>query len=185
MAKKTRGDFASIERRRNQVLDMLYQGVPQTTMAKVLDVNKVSIETDIAYWRKKFATRIRDMRTDFENVEVELGNLMTQLEQIRQNALLEYTTSNTEAGKNSFLNTAMKATNSISRLLIETGVLPKAGTDINVRKTTRVTFAQQFGEKSPIATLDDEKSRRRVLDAASRVMKASALTVTEAELNEE
>ena len=163
--------FEDIEKRRKLVLEMVFQGTPTTVMADLIGCDRRTIESDVTYIKKQNAKRVREMMTDRGTVDEMLGDMVSNLLYIRQNALMEYAGSTTEMGKNGFLNTAMKATSTVARLLMDTGALPKVGQDINLRTEHRVTFAARFGEDSPLSELDDDKKRRKILDAVGKVLK--------------
>jgi hypothetical protein len=165
------GDFEAIEKRRALVREYLFQGTPYTIIAEMTGVDRRTIEADVAYIRKLSADHIEDMIKSRGAIAGMLGNMMDSLLYIRENAIMEYAAANTEMGKNGFLNTAMKATMSLANVLTTTGILPKAGQDLNIKTDHKITFASRFGEDSPLATLDDEKSRRRVLAAVGKALK--------------
>jgi hypothetical protein len=165
------GSFEDIEKRRKLVIEMLFQGTPTTVMADLCGVDRRTIEADIEYVKKQSAKRIREMMSNRGAVDEMLGDMLTSLDYIRQNAFMEYAGSTTEMGKNGFLNTGMKATSMMARLLMDTGVIPKAGQDVNIRSEHRVTFAARFGDDSPLAELDDDTKRRKILDAVGKVLK--------------
>ena len=166
------GTFEAIEKRRKLVLEMMFQGTPVTIMADLCGgVDRRTIEADITYIKKQNADRVKEMLTNRGAVDEMLGDMLMSLDYIRQNAFMEYAGALTEMGKNGFLNTGMKATSMMARLLMETGVIPKAGQDINLRTEHRITFASRFGEDSPLAELDDDLKRRKILDAVGKVLK--------------
>jgi len=165
------GSFESIEKRRKLVVEMLFQGTPVTVMADLCSVDRRTIEADIDYIKKQNAERIREMLTTRGAIDSMIGDMVSSLDYIRQNAFMEYAGATTEMGKNGFLNTGMKATTMMARLLMDTGVIPKAGQDINLRTETRVTFASRFGGDSPLSELDDDLKRRKILDAVGKVLK--------------
>lgn len=169
---RTGGTFEAIEKRRKLVLEMMFQGTPVTVMADLCGgVDRRTIEADITYIKKQNAERVKEMMTNRGKVDEMLGDMLMSLDYIRQNAFMEYAGATTEMGKNGFLNTGMKATKMMANLLMETGVIPKAGQDITLRTEHRVTFASRFGEDSPLAELDDDVKRKKILDAVGKVLK--------------
>jgi len=171
-------DFESIEKRRALVREMLFQGTPYTVIADLCKVDRRTIDADAAYIKKQSADHIESMIKSREAIGDMLGNVMDSLLYIRENALMEYAGANSEMGKNGFLNTAIKATKTLTEVLITTGVFPKAGQDLNIRTEHKISFSERFGEDSPLSTLDDDKSRRRVLAAVSKALKIVPKTIT-------
>ena len=165
------GTFEAIERRRKLVLDFMFQGTPTTVIADFCGVDRRTIEADIKYIKEQNAQRIEEMMQGRGAVDMMLGDMVASLDYIRQNALMEYAGATTEMGKNGFMNTAIKATTTMARILMETGVLPKAGQDINIRSEHKVSFASRFGEDSPLSALDDDKKKRKILEAVGKVLK--------------
>lgn len=163
-----------IEKRRKVVVDLMFQGTPVSVMADICGVDRRTIESDVRYIEKQSLDRIQEMLKNRGKVDSMIGDMLTSLEYIRQNALMEYAGATSEMGKNGFLNTAMKATTAMTRLLTETGVLPKAGQDITLRTEHRVTFSEKYGEDSPLKALDDSKKRRKIIESVGKVLKIAA-----------
>ena len=176
--KRLARDFESIEKRRSMIRDMLFQGTPYTTMAEICGVDRRTIEADVAYIKKLSKSRIEEMIASREAVSSMLGDMMDSLLYIRESALMEYAAANSEMGKNGFLNTAMKATSTLTNILTTTGILPKAGQELSIRTEHKVSFASRFGDDSPLSTLDDDKSRRRVLAAVGKALKLVPREIT-------
>lgn len=75
---------------------------------------------------------------------------------------------NSEKAK--FLDIATKTLSTKTRILQETGFLPKAGIEIRARVDKQPTFADRFGEDSPLTALDNPNSRHRLLGLAQKII---------------
>lgn len=162
-----------IAERREHVLRFMVRRVPQTVMAKLLGVSRRTICEDVKFLNEQAGDRIKRLKTDAAVVESDIGMTSIRLEGIAQAAFNDYELEKSPQFKNAFLNTAIKAEATRARLLIETGVYPKAGEDIKVTHTVKSSFADKLGSDSPLSTLDDPASARRVLSAAEKILKLS------------
>ena len=161
----------AIMRRRHDVWEMMCQGIPRGEMAKVLNVCEGTIGGDIRFWRKKVAHRVARMKDETKAAHIELGLTVKKLDAIVEAAFQEYSTSKSGNEKDKFLNTAAKALATKTRILQETGFLPKAGIKIEASVTQEPSFADRFGPASPLATFDDPTSRHKVLAIAERLLR--------------
>lgn len=168
-----RGTEEGIARRREQVREYLMRGVPKVVMAELLGVSRNTIHGDILEIKRRLGNQIEAIRGNGENVDQEIGMIAGQLAAVANSAMSEYAMARTGAIKDRFLNTATKAHWVRARLLMEVGVLPKAGEQININTRTEVSFEGRFGKESPLAALDDPVSRRKVLTAIENVLRTS------------
>lgn len=179
---ETEGPIPSPERyakdgimeRREHVWRFLARRVPQTVMAKLLNVSRRTIADDVKWWKEQAGEQVHQMMNDPQVVEADIGMTSMRLEGIAQAAMGDYELARKPQEKNAALNTAIKAEDTRIRLMINTGVYPKAGEEINVSHNLKATFTARLGEDSPLAALDDPAAMRRVMSAAEKILKTSA-----------
>jgi hypothetical protein len=111
--------------RRKTVWEMLVMGVPQVTIAKTLNVHRNTITNDVRELRKLHREEVKD--TD---VHETLGDAVAKFDEIFKYAMQEYSTADKAREKAQFLEKAIAAMDKKTRLLVETGVLPKAAQEI-------------------------------------------------------
>ena len=160
--------YQKIEARRALVWEMMIQGVPQLRMAKELGVGRRTIVRDVNYLQSQAADSVSKLKTSKNHVAAEIGETLKRLDWVFQNAAMEYTASTVAASKNRFLTTAMKATIARTKILIDTGYLPKAGTNLKVEVEHTSSFAAMFGEVG--AVLDDPVKRRQAMEIAAKLI---------------
>jgi len=176
-----------IARRREQVWEYLMRGVPKTVMAELLNVSRKTIWEDVLYLRGRAGRETGAIKGDVDKTNQEVGIIAAKLATVADSAMSEYALSSGAPAKVRFLDTAVKAHWIRARVLMETGILPRAGEEVKVTSTTEVTFTQKFGDQSPLSTLDDPVSRRKVLAAVENVLRqaqASSEVVVEGKLIE-
>ena len=169
----SRGTEEGIAKRREQVRDYLMRGVPKVVMAELLGVSRNTIHQDVLEIRRRLGHQIESIRGNGAKVDEEIGTIAGQLATVANSAMSEYAMARTGAIKDRFLNTAAKAHWVRARLLMEVGVLPKAGEQISITSRTEVSFESRFGKESPMSALDDPVSRRKVLTAIESVLRTS------------
>jgi len=170
----SRGTEHGIARRREQVKVYLTRGVPKVVMAELLGVSAKTIHEDVRVISKALGHKVSSIRSSGERVDQEIGLITSKIEAVGDAAMSEYAMARTGAIKDRFLNTAAKAYWVRARLLMETGVLPKAGEQIHITNKTEVTFSERFGKENPLAALDDPVARRKVLTAIENVLRTTA-----------
>lgn len=163
-----RQDPETIERRRKNVWEMAVEGVPQTTMAKILCVSRMTIYSDLDVIEKRNQAHAHALKNDSKAAELDIGNTVKTLQTIGEQAMAKYAESESAQDKDRFLNTAMKAYVSRNRVLVETGFLPKAGIEVKQTVEHTVSFEEKFGKYK---IMDDAASRRRVLAVAEAALK--------------
>ena len=162
-----------IRQRREQVWKFLSRRVPQTVMADLLGVSRRTISADVRWWKDKCQGYVETLKKSPGAANADIGLTALRLEGMAQYAMNEAQVAKSGQLRNLFINTAIKAELSRSNLLVNTGVLPKAGEDVRIQHSVKATFAAKLGEDSPLSTLDDPSSRRRVLSAAEQILKIS------------
>lgn len=113
------------EERRRQVWQMLLRGIPETVIAKMFDVHRNTIVTDVRVLRMKNRQLIKDA-----DVLEEIGDAAARFEEMFQNAMSEFATTKETGTKLAALDRAMSAMREKVRLLVETGILPRAAQEI-------------------------------------------------------
>jgi biotin operon repressor len=171
----SRGTEQGIAKRREQVKEYLMRGVPKVVMAELLHVSRNTIHQDIQEIKRGLGHKIESMRNNGDQIDQEIGMISGQLATVANAAMSEYAMARTGAIKDRFLNTAAKAHWVRARLLMEVGVLPKAGEQVTITNRTEVSFESRFGKESPLTALDDPVSRRKVLTAIENVLRTSAV----------
>ena len=114
------------EKRQEDVWEQYVRGVPQFIIAQALGVHKNTVSLDIKERRERNKVDVRD--TD---PQAAIGDISAKYDKIFQYALDEYSTTKPGAQKAQFLEKALLALAKKTQLLTDTGVLPKAVTEIN------------------------------------------------------
>lgn len=179
---KKKGTARAISRRRSDVWEMMCQGVPVVEMADILNVHRGTIYLDVKHWKERLGSHVATIREDPEAANTEIGLTIRKLDSVVEAAFQEYSMAKSGSEKDKFLNTACKALSTKTRILQESGVLPKAGVEIKAKIEHDMTFAQRFGDASPLKTLDDPASRHKVLEMATRLLKMAETPPIEGEL---
>jgi len=117
----------AISDRRKTVWEMLVRGTPQVVIAKTLNVHRNTITNDVRFLRQLHRVEVKD--TDVHEI---LGDAVAKFDEIFKYAMQEYSTVDKKktAAKAQFLEKALSAMDKKARLLVETGVLPKAAQEI-------------------------------------------------------
>lgn len=170
----TRFTDEAISIRREHVRRFMARRVPQTVMAELLDVSRRTIYNDVQYWKKQSGDFVTAIKSNPEAANVDIGLTALRLEGVAQAAMSNYEIARTSQDKNQFLRTAIAAEGARSNLMINTGVLPKAGEELRIRQDINATFTAKLGENSPLAALDNPASRRKVLAVAEKLLRLSA-----------
>lgn len=161
---------AGIAKRREQVREYLRRGVAKSVMAELLGVSNKTIFEDIRAIDQAAGQTIRAVKGNPDRTFEEVGRIEGRLQSVADAAMAEYALARTPAAKERFLNVAIKATWTRTRVLMETGVLPRAGEEVKVVHQTEVSFASRYGDDNPLAVLDDSAARRKVLSALDAVL---------------
>lgn len=161
----------AIERRRQDVWEMMCQNIPQTEMATLLCVARSTVALDVKYWKDRLARRMHRMKENITHANTELGLTIQKLDSVTAAAFQEYSMSRTAGEKSKFLEIATKTLSAKTRILQESGYLPKAGIEIRARVEKLPTFADRFGDTHPLAALDNATSRHKLLGLAEKILK--------------
>ena len=109
------------------VFRMKMRGLNHAAIARELDVNPKTITRD-AKWIKE---HMREVAASVDKYE-ELGEAMASLQEISKEAMYQFNETEKASEKNSFLVTALNATNQRIKMMMEAGIIDKATTDINL-----------------------------------------------------
>lgn len=168
--KRKKGTAQAIERRRQDVWEMMCQDIPQTEMAQLLNVARSTIALDVKYLRERAAGRVQRMKEGQEFVNDELGMTIEKLDSVASAAFMEYSMAKSGGEKAKFLDIIAKTLSTKTRILQEAGFLPKAGIEIRTKVEKEITFADRFGDDSPLKALDNANSRHRLLGLAQKML---------------
>jgi len=80
----------AVERRRQDVWEMMCQEIPQTEMASLLGVCRATIATDVKSWKERVAKRVSRMKESVDHANTELGLTIQKLDAITAAAFQEY-----------------------------------------------------------------------------------------------
>lgn len=171
--KRKKHTAQAIERRRHDVWEMMCQELPQTEMADLLGVARSTVALDVKYWREKLAERVAKLKEDPSFVHTELGMTMQKLDSVVALAFEQFAVCKSGSEKAKFLDIVTKTLSTKTRLLQEAGYLPKAGIEIRAKVEKETSFAERFGEDSPLKKLDNPNSRHRLLSIAEKIIRLS------------
>lgn len=171
-----RRDPAAIERRRKHVWEMALEGIPQTAMADILKVTRQTVSSDLDYIKKFEQSRVHGMKNDSKLAELDIGVTARRLDSIAEACMQEYMAAATAQDKHRFLDAAAKTIVNRHRVLMETGILPKAGIEVKTTIDHTVSFEDRFGKDSKWKILDNPATRRRVLSVAEAALKLGLKT---------
>jgi len=127
LANKTKPSAQETKERRMLVFRMKMRGLTHAAIARELDVNSKTITRD-AKWIKE---HMREVAASVDKYE-ELGEAMASLQEISKEAMYQFNETEKASEKNSFLVTALNATNQRIKMMMEAGIIDKATTDINL-----------------------------------------------------
>lgn len=171
-----RRDPAAIERRRKHVWEMALEGIPQTAMADILKVTRQTVSSDIDYIKKSEQTKVHGMKNDSLLAELDIGVTARKLESIAEACMQEYMAAGTAQDKHRFLDAAAKTIVNRHRVLMETGMLPKAGIEVKTTVDHSISFEDRFGKDSKWKIMDNAVTRRRILSVAEAALKLGLKT---------
>jgi hypothetical protein len=110
-----------IERRRAFVMECRLKGLKVEAIATILDVHRNTVTNDIKAISRRQAEVVRGIDSD-----ASIGETIEFYDFARDRAMLEYAQALSEGGKVAFLQAAIKATEMKAKLLMDSGVIPKA-----------------------------------------------------------
>lgn len=169
--KRKKSNAQAIERRRQDVWEMMCEEIPQTEMANLLGVSRGTIALDVKYMKERGAIRVKEMRDKPDHANTEIGMTVQKLDAVTAAAFQSFATAKSGSEKAKFLDIVTKTLSTKTRILQETGYLPKAGIEIRAKVEREPTFAERFGDNSPLAALDNANSRHRLLGLAEKILR--------------
>lgn len=125
MAKRGKRSKEETEDRRRQVWEMLVRGTPQTVIAKTLGVHRNTVNSDVRELRKRHRSKVKD-----SDVHEELGDAIAKYDELFKLAMEELSVAEKETHRTQFMEKAIQALNAKTRLLVDTGILPKAAHEV-------------------------------------------------------
>lgn len=123
MARLSRDQIAQ---RRSAVWEMHVRGVPYHTIASALGVHRNTIANDVRELRLEHRAEVKDI-----DVHAKLGDSVAKYDEIFKYAMQEYSQQNMNPRERAaFLDKALSSLDKKTRLLVETGVLPRAAQEL-------------------------------------------------------
>jgi hypothetical protein len=150
-----------IERRRAFVMQSRLQGLRVEAIARVLNVHRNTITNDIRAISKQRAEYVRGLDAD-----ASIGETIEFYDHIRDRAMLGYGEAETSMGKVAFLQAALKAAETKNKLLMDAGVIPKAGragsasNEVSINLDGDKIDAEAIGKMSNQELLEAQKKLR-------------------------
>ena len=165
-----------IKARRLRVWEMLNCGQAIDDIAKSERVSAKTIERDLDWWEERLGFTTEQLKADPKKAAIDVGMTAAKLQKIGEDAYVEYAAAQNGAFKARFLQTSAQAYVLRHKVLADAGYLPKVGHDQAVAATVKISFESRFGKDAPEAVFDDPKSRRKVLEAAFKVLNTGLLS---------
>lgn len=134
--------------RRLEVFRLQMRGIRPTAIAKELGVSMKTIRKD----RKWISNHLREIALNADRF-AELGESMEVLKEIEQEALYHMAETENPHAKNNYLQTAMAAREKRVRLMMDSGMIPKASEKIDLN----------VGEMAKMSTEELVHRRQKVL----------------------
>jgi hypothetical protein len=165
-----------IKARRLRVWEMLNCGQSIDDIAQREKVSTKTIERDLDWWEDRLGISTEQLKADPKKAAIDVGMTAAKLQKIGEDAYVEYVASQNGAVKARFLQTSAQAYVLRHKVLADAGYLPKVGHDQATAPTIKISFESRFGKDAPETVFDDPKSRRKVLDAAFKVINTGLLS---------
>jgi len=162
-------------KRRNRVWEMLRCGQPVDEIARQVNVSTKTIERDIRWWQDKLGVLTETLKSNPRNAAMDVGMTAERLRRISDDAYAEYMVSTKGEVKARFLQAAAQSIVLRHKVLADAGYLPKVGHDQAEAPTVKISFESRFGKDAPEAVFDNPKSRRKVLEAAYKIISTGML----------
>lgn len=159
-----------ISARRREVWEMMVAGQSLVEIAQHFKVTVKTIERDRDWWEKRLGYQTDKLKKDPEFAAQDVGQTAAKLKKIAEDAYTEYVTGGTAHAKARFLHVATHALVLRHKILADAGYLPKVGHEKEQAATVSISFEARFGKDAPEAVFDNPKSRRKVLEAAYKLI---------------
>jgi hypothetical protein len=138
-------------------------------------VSTKTIERDLDWWETRLGYQTEQLKKDAKLAAIDVGMTAAKLMKTAEDAYVEYVAAQNGAFKARFLQTHIQALVLRHKVLADAGYLPKVGHEKESAPTIKISFEHRFGKEAPEAVFDDPKSRRKVLDAAFKVLNTGLL----------
>lgn len=159
-----------IQQRRLGVWEMFCCGQTNTQIAAHYGVSDKTIERDIKWWEERLGYKTSELK-DPKHAAIDVGMTAAKLQKLAEDAYVEYLSATNPAAKARFMECSGKMIATRHKILSDAGYLPKVGHEQAEQNTVKISFEARFGADAPQAVFDDDKSRRKVLEAAAAYMK--------------
>jgi hypothetical protein len=113
--------------RRLEVFRLQLRGIRPTEISRELGVSMKTIRKD----RKWLENHLREVALNADRFK-EIGEAMAVLGEVEQEALYHMAETENAHAKNNYLQTAMKARVDRTKLMMDSGIIPKATEEVNV-----------------------------------------------------
>ena len=104
---------------------MIVRGIPQHVISKTLGVHRNTVCNDVQYLTERHRKEISDI-----DVQRSLGDSVAKFDEIFKYAMQEFSNAEHPKERAAFLEKALSAMEKKTKLLVDTGVLPKAAQEI-------------------------------------------------------
>lgn len=158
-----------IEQRRQGVWEMLCCGQPIQEIAAHYHVTVKTIQRDISWWEEKLGYHTTALKEP-ENAAVDVGLTAAKLQKGSEEAYVEFAAASNPMVKAKFLDLHQKMVCNRHKILADAGYLPKVGHVEDRAPSFKISFESRFGKDAPQAVFDNDKSRRKVLEAVASAM---------------
>lgn len=169
-AGRKRGSKKQIAERRMGVWEMVVCGESVDKIAAHFKVCEKTIQRDLDWWEEKLGYHTEQLKKDPRKAAVDVGTTAAKLEKIASDAYVEHAAAQNGAVKARMLQTSMHALVYRHKVLADAGYLPKVGHEQPSAPVVNISFEARFGKDAPEAVFDDPKSRRKVLEAAYKIL---------------
>jgi len=149
---------------------MLCCGQTNAQIAQHYGVSDKTIERDIKWWEDRLGYKTTELK-DPKHAAIDVGMTAAKLQKLAEDSYVEYLSATNPAAKARFMECSGKMIATRHKILAEAGFLPKVGHEQEAGSTVKISFEARFGADAPQAVFDNDKSRRKVLEAAAAYMK--------------
>jgi hypothetical protein len=149
---------------------MLCCGQDVNQIAMHYGVSEKTIERDQKWWEERLGYKTTDLKNP-ENAAIDVGMTAAKLQKLAEDSYVEYLAATNPAAKARFLECSGKMLATRHKILSDAGFLPKVGHEREEGHAVKISFEARFGADAPQAVFDNDKSRRKVIEAAAAYIK--------------
>ena len=153
-----------IQERRLAVWEMLNCGFPLDEIAQKCQVSERTIQRDQQWWMERLGYDTQQLK-DPKHAAQDVGMTAARLMQLSTDAYVQSLTVQNHSYKQRYMETSGRMLALRHKLLADAGYLPKVGHEQEEQMAVKLSFEARFGKDAPQAIFDDDKSRRKVLEA--------------------